>query len=327
MPVTTDHILSADNIKLLLVAPPGTGKTVSEASWWEVTASPEERRQFKWLNLPEGEGYQPGDLFIYDFDFRTKPLAAMLPGIPIEYESYASSEFGLFRNHYKALAEAVYTGDFGAFKARGYLFPTRLPRTICLDSLTFLADGLMQLLLEQRGNRKDAKSDDFKGEPRRLAGIDIPVLPEWMGESMGMAQIIDIGRKLPCNFIMTAHNTQSLDMQGGQMKRKQVITIGSKVAQKIPAFFDEVYTLVNKGDVNGGDLQYWVQTKPTGDDLGKSCLRLPPEFEISYPRTLYREVMRLAGTGPIRLPGGEYFVSEAESVPPADGSASITSET
>lgn len=310
MPVTTDIKITPDRIKLLQISPPGGGKTINAAGWWEVTAHPEERRQWKYLDLEDG--YQPGDIFFYDFDYRMAPLAVFFPEIPIQFESFLSTEFDRFRAHFKALAEAIHTGYFETFKQM-YPYPTRIPRTVVLDSLTFFADGLMQFLLGLRSGRKDHKSDDYKGEPRRLGGIDIPVLPEWMGESMGMSQILDIARQLPCNFIMNAHNTKSLDIQaGGGIKKKDVITIGSKIAQKVPGFFNEIYTLYNYQDVNMEGVRYGARTAPYGDDLGKSLLRLPLEIDITFPNTLYRQLHKLAGTGPLRLPGGEEFVETAE---------------
>jgi hypothetical protein len=275
LPLTSDHILTLDDIKLLLVGSPGSGKTVGAGSW-----------------------YKCGPIYFYDWDFRTKPLKKFFPDTPIEYDSFAVGDFPRFRDHFLSLSEAVRTGSMEHHNTT-WEFPTVLPKTIVLDSLTFLADAMMQYLLSFRKARKDNPDvGKMKGEDviRRMGVIDIPAMPEWLGESMGMQQIIPIGKSLPCNFIMTAHYTKSIDISGAAgkiagVKQKTVITIGNKIAEKIPGFFDEIWSTRAQQGIMGDDpVSYFVRTVPYSDELGKTCLPLSAEIDFTAPETLYDAV-------------------------------------
>lgn len=276
MPQISSHNLSLDEIKLLLVGYPGTGKTVGYGSWAKL-----------------------GELFIYDWDHRTKPLKKFFSDLPISYESFRSDEFSRFRDHLLSLADALISDSMESH-LRNFEFPKRPPVTASIDSLTALSYSMMQYLLSFRKSRKaDPETQTVKGEEvvRRMGVIDIPSMPEWLGESQGMIQIVDLIKKLPCNFVLTAHYAQALDVGGtaggkiGAVGKKTVITIGSKIANIIPGLFDEIWTTYTQQGINSTDpLKYMIRTQPYSDEMGKTCLPISPEIDFTYPTTLYDAV-------------------------------------
>ena len=255
--------------KLLLVGPPGCGKSIGAASWIEEGIS---------------AGLAPLDsIMVFDFDFRYESLRNFYPNAfkqGVNFRSYGSGQYANFLDDFKSVAQSP-------------------PPTIILDSLTFLADGLMHYLYGFRSSRKKNDAEDSKGNVRRVGVIDIPHFPEWMGEASGISKVLDVGKNLDCNFIMTAHVTQSLDIAGGgggveRIAKKNVIMQGSKSAQKVPGFFDEIWTCRAQQQISiDMPIQYLADTVPFGEELGKTCRSLPHEINFTHPTTLYREVKRL----------------------------------
>lgn len=277
MPNTRDHVLSPDNIKLLLISRPGRGKTIAAGSW-----------------------YKAGTIFIADFDGRTKPLRWAFPEADIPYKSY--KDFESFRDDFLMLASGgrIHIDD-GTLDGIDY---EDTPNTIIFDGLTFFSLSLMQYLLSYRNPAKQ-DAHDKDGNARRMGIVEVPGWPEYQGEALGMSQVLDIARTIKSNFIMTAHETESLDLKQGQGKsitvaKKSVIAIGQKVPQIIPGFFDEIWYMYTRDGINQGENRQFVVHPTAAEDMGKTVLPLPEEFDITLPRTMYEEVKKFCEKGESR---------------------------
>jgi len=189
----------------------------------------------------------------------------------IEYDTYGAKDYPAFREKFM---------EFEKIADSGYDFPFQ---TVCVDSLTTLADMLIRYSLSVRGaERKEEKGD--KARERKRGVIEMPEFEEFNVESLAINQLIDIGRNLPCHFILTAHviRTSSKDNSGRERESRTLMTAGKKIAAAIPAKFKEQWLVEpDTGLSVDSDVSYTVRTKPTSIDTASTLLPLPKVIDFT----------------------------------------------
>lgn len=269
MPLRVSDIKLGAKINALLKGEPGGGKTFLEGSF-------------------------PRPMYIADLDHKVDVLKKMEMELgrdifncdDIFFDTYGAKDYPKFAdtfNEFEKLAD--YGGDFPY-------------KTVCVDSLTTLADMLIRYSLSLRGTER--KADDPKAKERKRGIIAMPEFEEFNVESLAINQLIDIGRNLPCHFILTAHviRTTSKDNSGRERESRVLMTAGKKIAAAIPAKFKEQWLVEPDTGINvGDDVSYLVRTKPTNIDTASTLLPLPRTIDFTnkpfYP--ILKELLREKG--------------------------------
>jgi len=159
------------------------------------------------------------------------------------------------------------------------------PGTFTQDSLTSLADASIKYGLNQRPQ-----------EGKSMGIVPIPDLPEWLGESMFLSSLFTDVQLLPCNVILTAHMViterevmstkadRARGIGGGTKVTKQLMTGGTKIGNKIPVYFDEVWNAQAIPNIEQGEKPhrrlYTVITEEC--DFVRTKLPLPSEIDYSF---------------------------------------------
>lgn len=252
MPKVSDIKLGT-KINALLKGEPGGGKTFLEGSF-------------------------PRPMYIADLDHKVDVLKKMEMELgrdvfncdDIEYDTYGAKDYPAFREKFM---------EFERIADSGYDFPFK---TVCVDSLTTLADMLIRYSLSVRGGERRAENANAKERKRGV--IEMPEFEEFNVESLAINQLIDIGRNLPAHFILTAHviRTTSKDNAGRERESRVLMTAGKKIAAAIPAKFKEQWLIEPDTGINAGDIvSYLVRTKPTSIDTASTLLPLPSKIDFT----------------------------------------------
>ena len=203
-------------------------------------------------------------VYIFDLDGRIRPLLKMYPKRVakgnIESDFYGPHDFEKLARKMEALQDRC---DYD-----GVIF----------DGLTTSGDQIINYMLSLRGVGGEAKGK--KKGILEMAGPE-----DFGGEARGLGIILDIGRVLPCHFILTAHfiRTVSIDITSKKgTVSTQLVTAGKKVAAKVPAYFDEIYFFETVTSINMSEPpKYMVRTAGGSEFICKTALPLPPSFEIT----------------------------------------------
>jgi hypothetical protein len=143
--------------------------------------------------------------------------------------------------------------------------------TVCLDSLTEMAEVLLANLIKTKG----------QNDPRKAFGELIPQ----------MSEMIRAFRDIPGkNVYMSAKMEYTKDEETGRM----IYTIsmpGQKLGPQIPFFFDEVFFLgISKPDAQGNTFRY-LQTQPDIQHVAKDrsdslAMYEPPDLGALFRKML-----------------------------------------
>jgi hypothetical protein len=126
--------------------------------------------------------------------------------------------------------------------------------------------------------------------------VPIPDLPEWLGESMFLSSLFTDVQLLPCNVVLTAHMViterevmasaadRRKGLSGGNKVTKQLMTGGTKIGNKIPVYFSEVWNAQAIANLSAGDPPsrqlFTVITEEC--DFVRTKLPLPPIIDYTY---------------------------------------------
>lgn len=230
----------------LFISDNGNGKTVAAASF-------------------------PGPIKFFDFDGRMKPVKKFYPNrTDIDYDIVGMEETRPGPN---------WPGSLGLMdfcKVYEDLQDYCPWNTIVVDSLTAMTATIVAFQLGIKGTQ---------GKGKKLSsGIQVPSWDEFNGETSVVQQVLDISKVLPCNVIFTAHPVdKSVDMGGGTLKKaRSIAAYGTKTPSLVPIYFDEIYQFGIEPP-NGPDepAQRFILTQPTGRDIAKTALPLPPRINIT----------------------------------------------
>jgi hypothetical protein len=253
----------------LFISDNGNGKTVAAASF-------------------------PGPIKFYDFDGRMQPVKLFYPTRKdIEYDIVG------IENHPPT---ATYPGciSFMDFAREFENLQDRCPwGTVVVDSITALTATSV-------GFQLGIKSKEGKGK-KLSSGIQVPSWDEFNGETSVVQQILDIAKILPCNVIFTAHPVdKSVDAGGGTLKKaRSIAAYGTKTPSLVPIYFNEIYQFgIEPPLAPDQPAQRFILTQPTGKDMAKTALPLPPRIDITG-KPLYPILQKYCKDYNIKLGGGE----------------------
>ena len=244
MPSTYDIVLGG-RIMALFISDNGNGKTVAAASF-------------------------PGPIKFYDFDGRMQPVKLFYPNRKdIDYDIVG-------------IEEQRPTGDypgcigFMQFAKQFEELQDRCPwATVVVDSFTALTAVAV-------GFQLGIKAREGKGK-KLSSGIQVPSWDEFNGEASVVQQILDVAKILPCNMIFTAHPVdKSIDTGGTLKKARSIAAYGTKTPSLVPIYFNEIYQFgIEPPSAPDQPAQRFVLTQPTGKDMAKTALPLPPRIDIT----------------------------------------------
>lgn len=145
---------------------------------------------------------------------------------------------------------------------------------VIFDGLTMAGDQAINYMLTLEGRTGKKKGI------LEMAGPE-----EFGGEARALSIIMDIGRILPCHFILTAHFLRIVTIDIVSKKetvQTQLVTAGKKIAAKIPAYFDEIYFFETQSSMNVSEPpRYLVKTAGGPETICKTALPLPMSMEIT----------------------------------------------
>jgi hypothetical protein len=257
-----------DPVKTIIVGKPSSGKTFIYADFPKphiVVDADGKIRNIKFLmrdkvSLRELKSYD-------EFDYKD-----------MESIQYVSAKAGSFDSMYGNLRDILRDPPMNK--------DTGEPGTFTMDSLTSIADQAIGYGLQQRS-----------GSAGKSMGIvPIPDLPEWLGESMFLSSLFTDVQLLPCNVVLTAHMViterevmasaadRRKGLSGGNKVTKQLMTGGTKIGNKIPVYFSEVWNAQAIANLSAGDPPsrqlFTVITEEC--DFVRTKLPLPPIIDYTY---------------------------------------------
>jgi len=233
-------------IMALFISDNGNGKTVAAASF-------------------------PGPIKFFDFDGRMQPVKKFYPRrADIEYitvgvENRGSEVIGLleFCREYEDLQGNCPWA------------------TVVIDSLTAFTACSVAFQMGIKG---------AGGKGKKLAGgIQVPTWDEFNGETSLVQQVLEVSKILPCHVIFTAHPIEKSVSDGGNTLRKarSIAAYGTKTPSLVPIYFNEIYQFgIEPPSAPDLPPTRFIITQPTGRDMAKTALPLPPRIEITN-RQLY----------------------------------------
>jgi len=205
-------------------------------------------------------GSFPGKIYVADVDDRVEPLLKMFPN------RLDDIEFDKFKAH-----------DFAKLEARLNSLVNSCPfDLVAVDSLTTTGDCTINYSMDHRGDRPSSK---------RIGNILLPEIEDFGLEGRAIQQIIDLGRALPCHFVLTAHvlNIVTKKLDGTETIHRQLLTGGKKIAAKVPALFNECWYFNQDRGIGGlSDTVFTVHTTPTREfEFAKTALPIPEKIPFT----------------------------------------------
>jgi len=188
-------------------------------------------------------------LYIFDFDLRVNSILAVVSHDRI----VANLSYDQFRDG-AAPGSAFSTAETKLRELQSSIKAGTGPRTVALDSLTFMEKSIMSrvLLMDGKPPNAPAQLNHYKS---------------------AISQVEDFVSKLcalDCNVIVTAHEDVDKDELTGAISRGISVT-GRKLPNILPGYFNEVwYTEVQPGTVAQPAVQYKVRTQPTNQIIARS---------------------------------------------------------
>lgn len=234
-------------------------------------------------------GSFPGPIHFFDFDGRMQPLKKFYPTKKdITYDIVgieAQRPSGDFPG-------CIGLMDF----ARAYEeLQDRCPyATVVIDSFTAMTATIV-------GFQLGIKSKEGRGK-KLSSGIQVPSWDEFNGETSVVQQVLDISKVLPCNVICTAHPVaKSVDVGGTLKKATSIAAYGTKTPSLVPIYFNEIYQFgIEPPNAPDQPAQRFILTQPTGKDMAKTALPLPPRIDITN-KPLYPELKRFCEAFNVKL--------------------------
>lgn len=146
-------------------------------------------------------------------------------------------------------------------------------KTLVIDSITSGADAMVRQTLKTKGGGK------------MIGTIQVGGFDEWNAESSALTEMTaltkDIYESKKVNIVLIAHVVQKeMKSADGQTHMARVlVTAGKVIAQKIPAYCDEVYHFnIKGGAIVGAPGKYSLLTQHTGDEFARTTLPLDREI-------------------------------------------------
>jgi hypothetical protein len=245
MPNVFDIVLGG-RIMALFISDNGNGKTVAAGSF-------------------------PGPIKFFDFDGRMQPLKLFYPNRKdITYDLVGMEAVRPGPGYPGCIGFMDFAKEFEDLQ-------DRCPwETVVVDSITALTATAV-------GFQLGIKSKEGKGK-KLTSGIQVPSWDEFNGETSVVQQILDVSKVLPCNVIFTAHPVdKSIDVGGGTLKKaRSIAAYGTKTPSLVPIYFNEIYQFgVEPPNAPNEPAQRFILTQPTGKDMAKTALPLPPRIDIT----------------------------------------------
>lgn len=231
---------------------------------------------------------EAGDLKIYNFDgeSRLDPIIDFFTRIlkrpdllsNIDYTNVGYDNFKDFMDEFEKLQDEC------------------RPQTVMLDSVTSASVTCIAWLIRQKGREKGAKIRLSGGE----TGIPIPDWGEFNGEAAFLTNVLEIGKNIPANFIVTAHPLNRTKVEGSGKLLKgssytSLVSAGVKGVDLIPNYFNEIWKFETDTEYseNGVRTIRQIRTnKESTDDLAKTTCGLPNTVDFTN-KSLYQVIMSL----------------------------------
>ena len=170
-------------------------------------------------------------------------------------------------------------------------------RTVAIDSLTFLVDGILRTMVDTRGARYDKAGRRVIAQEGKTArgGIMLLEVEDYGGEIRGLTQTFDKLKAIQLeqghHIVVTAHVISAVykNIKGVTSVSRELFTAGKKIAAKLPAYFSEQYHFDVHAEppirvVEGApavEPHYSILTRHAGDDFAQSMLGLPTVIDIT----------------------------------------------
>ena len=149
--------------------------------------------------------------------------------------------------------------------------------TIVIDSVTSMADMSLREITKTKDGGK------------MIGGMKISSVEDLNAESTAVAEMIALlkdiqayhatqGRKITIILIAHVIEVSYKSLTGGTTKSRTIITAGSKVAAKLPAYCTEVYQCNQSGNTIG-NIKYEVITEHIGEDFARTSIGLPGKID------------------------------------------------
>lgn len=212
----------------------------------------------------------PGPQYWFSWDRK-------MSGIYLPFKKFNLSADHLTYDDYEGWQEA---------RKKLELFQAQCPyTTIVVDSVTSMADMALREVVKKKDGGK------------LIGGIKVSSVEDLNAESTAVAEMIALlkdiqayhatkGKKIIVILIAHVIEVNYKSLTGVTTKSRTIVTAGSKVAAKLPAYCTEVYHFNNKGSV--GQMKYSILTEHIGEDFARTSLGLPPEIEFT-DKPLYSE--------------------------------------
>lgn len=215
-------------------------------------------------------GSFPGPIKFYDFDGRMQPLKLFYPTRrDITYDTVGIESQRPSGDYPGCIGFMDFAREFEDLQ-------DRCPwATVVIDSITALTATSV-------GFQLGIKAREGKGK-KLSSGIQVPSWDEFNGETSVVQQILDVAKVLPCNVIFTAHPVdKSTDVGGTLKKSRSIAAYGTKTPSLVPIYFNEIYQFgVEPPSGPDQPAQRFILTQPTGKDMAKTALPLPPRIDIT----------------------------------------------
>ena len=161
-------------------------------------------------------------------------------------------------------------------------------RTVVLDSLTTLCESAIQ-------HSVDNRELDNKGQPvgKHIGNWRLTDISDYGNENSIVTQCVDLIQKLPLIGILTAHYTtyERKILGKDPVKERVLLTGGSKLAAKLPAMFNEIYSFRVQRAQSGG-YEYLVDTFNDGETFARTTIPgIPKTLKLNLEgKCLYEQI-------------------------------------
>lgn len=179
-------------------------------------------------------------------------------------------------------------------------------KTVVFDSVTTLGRMALRAHILMTG------SEALKDRSRQGAGFVNPEMNDYKFESTVFSEILGALksnlRKLNCHIIFIAHLIETetrnpmANVKAGEeriIKYRGLVTGASKLQAEIPLHFSEEWSTITM------DESYRIVTRQLGDTPARTTLSLPQIIDITKPKSLFGELVRLLEPSGIALLGSD----------------------
>jgi hypothetical protein len=208
----------------------------------------------------------PGPVYVFDFDGKVNSGARFLESTDpkkldeVEFDNFQPSpQNGGWKVYQKFEARLK---DLERMAAEGK-FPYQ---TVVLDSLTTLADALMQYTMATQ-----------PGIRRTVANV--PAMQDYLIVSSTFKPLIQRFLALPCNVLCVGHIAQEKDENTGAITYRPALS--GKLPELLPVVFQEVWRIYTEN--KDGKLYYLAQCRPSNGYMARTQISgLSDRFVLNY---------------------------------------------